>query len=225
MKTFNLFALFASFALLFSNCSTNENLLSEEETSSNLLKTYTVKRDASGAYSIAYDLNDNAETESVLDNETNTNNIYLYASDKLSLRSLTQDLTIGNTQLRVGFVDTNSAEHAPNITIIDGNIVLAKGANKNEEKLTEYSITGNEDGTYTLDFKTKEQVVVDFVYNEESQTYEIHLEEGAAAATSFSRVLEKTDGQPLKFDFVNHLNTAAKSNKAYIRRKPRGIIV
>ena len=76
MKNFNLFALLASLTLVFSSCSTNETLLPEEQ-SIDLLKTYTVKRDANGAYSLDYDLNGNAKTETIVDESTSTNNIYL----------------------------------------------------------------------------------------------------------------------------------------------------
>lgn len=219
MKTFNLFALVASITLVFSSCSTNENLLPEEQ-SVDLLKSYSIKRDANGAYSLDYNLNGNAKTEKVVDN--NINQFYLYSSESQTSRRATQDLVIDGTELKVGFVDTSS-DKLPQITITDDNLALAKNSNK---KLKEYSITSNQDGTYNLDFSVNNKVRVDFVYNEEINTYEIHLEEGKSNETSFSRVLEKADGQPLKFDFVNHLdNTEAKSESTIIRRKPRGIII
>ena len=105
MKKLNLFALLASFALLLSSCSTNETLDSQEE-SIDLLKSYSINRDANGAYSLDYNLNDDAETESVIDSDIN--NIYLYASSNQSSRKVTQDLVIEGTQVTVGFVDTNS---------------------------------------------------------------------------------------------------------------------
>ena len=220
MKTFNLFALVASITLVFSSCSTNENLLPEEQ-SVDLLKSYSIKRDANGAYSLDYNLNGNAKTEKVVDN--NINQFYLYSSDSQTSRRATQDLVIDGTELKVGFVDTSS-DKLPQITITDDNLALAKNSNK---KLKEYSITSNQDGTYNLDFSVNNKVRVDFVYNEEINTYEIHLEEGKSNETSFSRVLEKADGQPLKFDFVNHLdNTEAKGLlEAIVGRKPRVIIL
>ncbi|QNM85676.1 hypothetical protein H9W90_00700 [Polaribacter pectinis] len=218
MKTFNLFALVASITLVFSSCSTNENLLPEEQ-SVDLLKSYSIKRDANGAYSLDYNLNGNAKTEKVVDN--NINQFYLYSSDSQTSRRATQDLVIDGTELKVGFVDTSS-DKLPQITITDDNLALAKNSNK---KLKEYSITSNQDGTYNLDFSVNNKVRVDFVYNEEINTYEIHLEEGKSNETSFSRVLEKADGQPLKFDFVNHLdNTEAKGLLSLIR-KPQGVIL
>ncbi|MEE9407115.1 MAG: hypothetical protein V3V28_03460 [Polaribacter sp.] len=222
MKSINLFALVASITLVFSSCSTNENLLPEEQ-AVDLLKSYTIERDASGAYSIEYNLNGNANTETVVDSNTNTNHFYLYSSDSQTSRRATRDLVIDGTELKVGFVDTSS-EKLPQITITDDNFSLKGNSNK---KLRDYSITSNQDGTYNLDFSINDKVRVDFVYNENIKTYEIHLEEGKSSETNFSRVLEKTDGQPLKFDFVNHLeNTQARGEVAsVIRRKPRGIIL
>jgi hypothetical protein len=222
MKNFNLFALLASFTLLLSSCSTNETLAPEEQ-SLDLLKTYTINRDANGAYSLDYSLNGNAETENVIDNNTNTNNIYLYSSDNQTSNKVTQDLTINGTQLTVGFVDTSS-DTSHNITIKDDNISLAKS--NNSSKLNDYSISSNLDGTYTLEFSVNNKVRVDFVFNEENDTYEIHLEEGKTSELNFSRVLEKEDGKALKFDFVNHKgDTHAKSEVASVIRKPAVIIL
>jgi len=224
MKNFNLFALVASLTLVFSSCSTNETLLPEEQ-SVDLLKTYTIKRDATGAYSIDYDLNSDATSESVLDDSTNTKNIYLYSSDNQSSRKVTQDLTINGTQLKVGFVDTNT-DKSHNITISDDNLTIARKTDN--KKLKDYSISSNLDGTYTLDFTVNNKVSVDFVYNDELEVYEIHLEDGKTGDTNFSRVLEKEAGEPLKFDFVNHItNLQAKGESAILSliRKPQGVIL
>ena len=223
MKRLNLFALLASFTLLLSSCSTNETLAIEEQ-SLDLLKTYTINRDADGAYSLDYSLNGNAETENVIDNNTNTNNIYLYSSSSQSSRKVTQDLVIEGTQITVGFVDTNS-NNLPEITIIDDNVTTFSKSSETK-MLNAYSISSNEDGTYTLDFSVNDKVRVDFVFNEEIDTYEIHLEEGKTGELNFSRVLEKEEGKALRFDFVNHIanNTTAKSESTTITKLPRVIV-
>lgn len=221
MKTFNLLVLAASMTLVFSSCSTNETLLPEEQTV-DLLKSYTIQRDASGAYSLDYNLNDDATTEKVVSSETNTNEFYLYSTEGKTSRKATQELVIDGTELKIGFIDASSNK-LPQITITDDNLSLARSSNK---KLKDYSITSNEDGTYNLDFSVNDKVRVDFVYNEAIKTYEIHLEEGKSSETNFSRVLEKEIGQPLQFDFVNHIeNTQAKGLLASIIRKPRGVIL
>ncbi|MCL7764286.1 hypothetical protein MPF19_12740 [Polaribacter sp. Z014] len=222
MKNFNLFALLVSVVLVFSSCSTNETLLQEEQ-SLDLLKTFTINRDANGGYFLDYNVNGNVKTENVVDDTTNTNYIYLYSSENLLSRKVTQDLTIDGNQLKVGFVDTNSSNQ-PQITIKDKNASLSK--NENEDMLSEYSISGNEDGTYTLDFTVNSKVKVDFVYNDELNIYEVHLEEGKTDVTTFSKVFDKIDGEALEIDFVNHIliegDTAAKTNsKSYAFTKER----
>ena len=98
-------------------------------------------------------------------------------------------------------------------------------------KLDKYSISKNKEGTFILDFSVKNNVRVDFVFNEESKIYEIHLEQGKSTETVFSRVLEKVDGQALKFDFINHNNTFKTGDDPddpdglESNRKPRIIII
>ena len=219
MKNLNLFALVASLTLVFSSCSTNENLL-EEEQSLDLLKSYTIKRDASGAYSLDYNLNGNAEADNVKDLKTNTNEIYLYSSDNQTNRSVSQDLSLDGDQFKVGFVDTNSDKKQPKITVIDDNIVFAKDTD--QDMLAEYSITSNQDGTYSLDFKVEDKVEVDFIYNNEDSVYEIHLEKGNGNESSFERTFTKDEGSDLKIDFVNH--TANTNSRIEAPKKPRLII-
>ncbi|PWG04142.1 hypothetical protein [Polaribacter aquimarinus] len=220
MKNLNLLVLVASITFVFSSCSSNETILPEEQ-SLDLLKTYTIKRDASGAYSLDFDLNNGGKAEKVLNTETKTNQIYLYSSDDQSSSRVTQDLTIEGTQLKVGFVDTTS-DKLPQIMITDDNPKLL--SKNNNKKLNDYSITSNGDGTYSLDFNVKRNVKVDFVYNNELSVYEVHLEDGKSKSTSFTRVLENEDGKPLKVDFVNHNRNSNKGEEslAYsIIRKPK----
>ena len=223
MKNFKLLTLLFSIAIIFASCSTNETTLPKEQ-SLDLLKSYSIERDANGAYSLDFDLYDNAISENVIDHDTNTNQFYLYPSDNQMNKRVSEELTIDGTQLKIGFVDTNS-NNLPRITIIDDNIALAKSSAENA-MLNEYSFSSNEDGTYNLDFSVKNKVSVDFIYNEDLKAYEIHLEEGKSSGTSFTRVLEKEEGEPLKVDFVNHFNTSAKSDDATenIKKKPRFII-
>jgi hypothetical protein len=224
MKNFNLFTLLVTFTIVFSSCSTNETALSEEQPIA-LLKTYTISRDANGAYSLAFDLNGDSNTETIVDESTNMNKIFLYPSDQQTSRKATQNLVINGSELKIGFVDTNSSKHSE-ITIKDKNASFAKNSEK--EMLSAYSIVSNEDGTYTLDFSVNNKVNVDFVFNEDLKIYEIHLEKGKANETSFSKVLEKEDGEPLKIDFVNHIlveNTSAKTSSEVFSKERRPEVI
>ena len=231
MKKINLFAVLASLTFIFTSCSFNETVLPEEQ-NLDLLKAYTIKRDVDGAYSLDFNLNGNVKTENVVDETTNTNYIYLYSSENKLNSRVTQDFVIDGNQLKIGFVDTNTSKQ-PQISIKDEDASFAK-ANK-EEMLAEYSISGNENGTYTLNFSVKNKVKVDFIFNEELSIYEVHLQEGKSDETVFSKVFEKIEGQTLKIDFVNHIienNTSAKSRGGdddgytYIKeRRPEVIII
>jgi hypothetical protein len=113
MKTLNVLAFFASAVLVFSSCSTSETFTPEEQ-SLDLLKTYTIQRDATGAYSLDYDLNVNVQVDNVRDVQTNTDEIYLYSSMNESSRKMSQDLYLDQNQIKVGFVDTNSDKKTSN---------------------------------------------------------------------------------------------------------------
>jgi hypothetical protein len=229
MKNFNLFAALVSLTFVFSSCSFNETVLPEEQ-STDLLKTLTIKRDVNGAYSLDYSLNANVETENIVDEATNTNYIYLYSSENKLSSKVTQDFTIDGNQLKIGFVDTNSSKKSQ-ITIKDEDAKFFRTESK--DMLSEYNISGNEDGTYTLNFIVKNKVKVDFVFNEELNIYEVHLEEGKSDESVFSKVFEKIEGEALKIDFVNHIredNTSAKSSSdagyTYFKeRRPEVIII
>ena len=226
MKIYKLASLFIASAFVLSSCSNNETLLTDTETS-NSLKSYKVKRDASGAYSLDYVLDNNVKSDKVQNLATNSNEFHLYQSDYTTSQRKSEELLVGDNKLSIGFIDTRNNTNA-SITIIDDNSSSIKTSAKKNEMLSEYSISNNEDGTFNLDFKVKKKVVVDFVYNEELEIYEIHLEKGNAKESEFSRSFTKLDGVVLRIDFVNHLN--AKGSKGFLSRemaartKPRVIV-
>jgi hypothetical protein len=226
MKNIKLLSLFLLSVVVLSACSNDENLFSEIEQKS-LLKSYKVKRDASGAYSLDYELERDVKSQRVKNLETNVNEFHLYSSDFENSQRRSEELFIDGNQLSIGFIDTRTNNKA-NITIEDGVASSIKTVAKNSEMLLNYSITGNEDGTFTLNFEVNNQVAVDFVYVEEVGVYEIHLQKGKSDETVFSRNLEKTASEALKIDFVNHLdeNSSSKetASKSSVERKPRIVI-
>jgi hypothetical protein len=122
----------------------------------------------------------------------------------------------------VSFVDTNT-DKKPQTTIIDDKIMLERGAS-DDLMLGDYSITGNEDGMYDLAFNVKENVTVDFVYNEDENVYEIHLEKGRSSIANFDRTFIKQVGSDLKIVFVNHGLVAYSSTSMAKEKKPQLII-
>ena len=207
MKITKLLAFVVVSAFILSACSNSENLLTEPE-QKNSLKSYKVKRDASGAYSLDYELENDVKSQSVKNLETNTNEFHLYQSDFSGSSKQTQELFIDGKQLNIGFLDTRTNRES-RVTIEDDNVSSIKTMAKSTKMLSEYSITTNEEGVFNLEFKVKSQVAVDFVFDEETSIYEIHLKEGKSTETAFSRNLTQGTGVPLKIDFVTHTNNDA----------------
>jgi PBP1b-binding outer membrane lipoprotein LpoB len=222
-----LLTLFIMSAFVLSSCSNNENFALEVE-KTNSLKSYKVKRDASGAYSIEYVLEKNRISQKTINSKTNENEFYLYQSNLAINKTESEEVFIDVNKLSISFLDAIMHSES-NITIKDDPISFAKTNSNSTKMLSEYTVSKNEDGTFHLDFKVIDEVSVDFVYNQELGIYEIHLEEGISNGNDFSRNFEKLAGAPLKIDFVNHIgnNTSAKglaARAAVKRRKPRIVV-
>ena len=219
MRNLNLYALIASAMLVFSSCSTDETLLQEEQ-SLDLLKSYTIQRDASGAYSLDYNLNGNVEVDKVTDVQTNTNEIYLYTTNSKSSRTVSQDLYIDQSQIKVGFVDTNSDKKAT-ITVLDNDIQMSKSRN---ERLETFGLTSNTDGSFDLEFKVIDGIAVEFIYDGDKNVYEVHLNDNPKASQSeFLQTFTKENGVALNIEFVN--NASATNARTAAIRRPAVIIL
>ena len=207
-------------AFNFTSCSDNEVIT--EEPQQNLLKSFQLKRDASGRYSLDYEVADNTDAISVKNEANKINEIYLRNSEDVQQRTHSNEFMLDNNKLRIGLVDANTYKRA-NISVEDENITFGKG--NDGEFLSTYSVKANEDGTYQLDFKVNGNVKTEFVYNESIETYEVHLSKGKGENKEFSRVLEMPENGTLNIDFVNHNDN--QSNRGYAsketstRRKPR----
>jgi hypothetical protein len=221
MKKNNLIELLAIVVIVFSSCSNEETTSSLLDNQTSLLKTYEIKRDATGAYSIDFDVTNNTKVEKFINADNNSE--YLLSSSNIETKEdFSQDLLISDSHLKVSFVDANTNKQSF-ISVTDDNIKMQRKGDAT--KLAAYSVEANEDGTVNLAFDVNDNVAVSFVYNEEISTYEIHLEDGIASGSSFSRTLEKEAGEFLKIDFVNHnTNTNAKSSEMFLTRKPKVIV-
>ncbi len=224
MKNFNFLSVLVSLTFIFYSCSTNETHLPEQE-SLDLLKSYTIQKDVSGKYLVDFILNDNVEIDNVKDLNTNSNEIYLYASNNESSRRVSQDLTFTDgSQIKVGFVDTNS-DQKETISIEDDNSSLRRSGS---DKLKGFSVSKESDGTYKLNYTLNDGFVQDVVFNEDEKEYEVHLDSGKSTETEFTIFLEKQLGQPLKICFINNKsnsNTSSKSSSSYRRPKTPVVII
>ena len=214
MKKVAPYFLALTLSIVFASCSNNdtEALDSNPE---NLLQSYTLKRDSNGAYSIDFNTSDNTDVTTVT-NVDNSKEIILAETAQKTVTKHSNDFSIENDQLKIGFLETNKGKRTK-IYVEDENITFAKGVT---EFLNSYSITANGDGIYQLNFEVNNNVTTDFVYNEETETYEIHLASGETTQKDFSRQMEKISDKPLKIIFVNHKDYSAKGDLLDVVTKP-----
>ncbi len=218
MKKLSLVTLFALITIGFSSCSAEDDLMIQDTNSEDLLKSFALNKSADGKYSLDYQVGDGAAADQEKDYKTNTNNIYLYSSNVQSKSSFNDDLFIENGQLKVNFRNTIN-DKVYTITVEDDDIQTSKNSEENNY-LDSYGISGNGDGSYDLDFRVKDGVAVEFLYNGDLGIYEVHLsEDSSASGSDFSQTYTKQEGVTLKIDFVNH--GEGRSNTT---RKPRGSV-
>lgn len=218
MKKLSLVTLFALITIGFSSCSSEDDLMIQDTNSEDVLKSFALNKSSDGQYSLNYQLGDGVAADKEKDYKSNTNNIYLYSSEVQTRSSFNDDLVIQDGQLKVNFKNTID-DKVYTITIEDDDIQTSKDSDENEY-LDSYGISGNGDGSYDLDFRVKDGVSVEFLYNGDLGIYEVHLRPDASATGSdFSETYTKQEGVTLKIDFVNH--GEGRSNTT---RKPRGSV-
>lgn len=210
--------LFLALTLIFASCSSTENdaeLLQKNETK---LKSYTLKRDANGRYSIDFDVKENTEV-STFKNSDKSNEIILSEAVQKQAQKYSNNFNLENDLLKIGFLEENNGKKTQ-ITVEDENIIFAKKGIT--EFLNNYSVTKNDDGTFNLDFEVNENVQTEFVYNELKEIYEVHLSNGQSKKQIFSRTMKVPLSNILKINFVNHKYSGR--SEEYVNGKPKVII-
>ena len=218
MKKLGIGLLTIVFALSFGSCTTND--VDFEMPQESLLKSYKLKRDASGAYSIDYNVADNTVSDTRKSLNSLTNEIHLSKSILDSEKKYREEFSLENDKLQIGFFDAESGKKS-RLMIEDENITFAKGNSTNFLKT--YGLATNDDGTIQLDFEVNSNVTTEFVYDEDLGVYEVHLRKGTAIDKVFSRALTIPDTGVLKLDFVNH-KYSGKGLAETTTRKPVIII-
>ena len=211
MKNLTLFSLV--FSLVFASCSSNKDEVIETNPE-NLLQSYTLKRDANGAYSIDFNTTENTDV-TIVKNIDNSNDIILSETNYKTANKYSNDFNIEEDFLKIGFLEANKDKRTQ-ISIEDEDIKFYKGGVT--EFLNSYSIAKNEDGTFTLNFTVNNNVTTEFVYNKEIETYEVHLANGKAKEQKFSKQLEMNTTNLIKLDFVNH---KYEGRSTALARKPK----
>ncbi|CAA0214824.1 Probable lipoprotein precursor [Tenacibaculum maritimum] len=225
MRKLSFYALAAVTSYVLISCSSdNVELIKNPQNTEKLLKSFEIKRDANGRYSIDYNVDDNVVVSSVKNSTSKINEFYLSSENKsIGKNNYKEELPLEEDQLKIGFVE-DSYENNRTIFIKDQDILLAKGE-ENEEFLKEYSLAGSGTDIYQLDFTVNKGITTDFVYNKEEMRYEIHLKEGnqsGGVKENFSRTFIKTEEAPLEIRFVNH--RYREQSRVDIRDRPVVIV-
>jgi hypothetical protein len=215
MRKLKLFSLLLITLTFIISCASEETTTLDGQ-NAKLLKEFKIKRDASGAYSLDFTLNQGTLVDKRIDLENNSNQFLLFPTENARKDKFVENMEINNDQLKVGFIDTNT-DAKPSVKITDDNIEYLSRGNSN---LKSYEVISGGENMYTLDFEVKNKITVDFVYNAEDNFYEIHLEDGDSKQKSYSRTFEKEEGKALQIVFVNHNGNA----KEALIRKPIIII-
>jgi hypothetical protein len=222
MKKLSLTTLLILITLGFSSCSQDDSTILEDAASAqNLLKSFNLNKSSNGDYSLGYQLNNGVAADNVRDEKTNTSNIYLYSAETSQRRSLNEELILQDGQLKVSFNDTNK-EEVHTITVLDDDI---KSRGEENTNLENWGITGNDDGTYDLNFEVKEGIEVDFIYDGDRNVYEVHLMQNEEASQSdFVQTFSKQDDLALKIEFLNYSTSRTTSQEASLVKKPKIIM-
>src|SRR5690606_4454332 len=109
-----------------------------------LLKSYELKKDASGLYSIDFNVADKTAATTHKNLIDSSNEIHLEKVNYDAKDAYREDFSLENNQLKIGFFDADTGKKSK-ITIEDENITFAKGSNT--DFLKSYGLKTNDDGT------------------------------------------------------------------------------
>lgn len=218
-------------SVVFLTSCTSEDKAGIEETA--LLKSYEIKKDINGRFTIDYKVNETVVSDFVKNYENGYNEIYLYEGSKVSeegSKSISsKNIDLNNNELKVGFYENNTKKTS--ILIEDGNIELSKSLDQEIETspyLESYSITNMGNDEFMLAFHTKNNVEVSFSFDELTQSYKINLIQGEKEASYYTKTYIKTE-TTLRIDFVNYIivedGIMGRSIEYTKKERPRTVVV
>lgn len=200
-----------------SSCTSEENdFLIQDQTAKSLLNSYEISKNADGSYYLDYGVT-GATSENIVDEKRGENNIMLYPNNGGDKKTVTEDLGFVSdaNQIKVNFNDTEN-DKVTSIAVLDNNIKFGRDEN---DLLDSFSFESKDDGTFDLDFSVKENVVVEFVYNDELDSYDIQLTEGSSTESNFLRTFTPDADGNLRIAFVTSSNTSRAAE-----RKPEIVV-
>tara|TARA_B100000780_G_C21047741_1_gene420641 strand:- start:283 stop:978 length:696 start_codon:yes stop_codon:yes gene_type:complete len=195
--------------ILFSSCSQEENIFLEEA-STDLFGKVTLSRDASGGYSMDLETNNDIASSINIDKK-NVLDVDIYSSLGEKKQNTFEDLYIGEEDRFSVKLNNTITNNSTRLTVYDKEIVFTKNENQDDNYLTSYSITDNGNNTYDLEFSVDTNIEVSFIQNEDTDEYEIHLEQGNGTQYNFSRTFTRATDEELKIVFVNYSDESGRN--------------
>ena len=212
----SIFALVIS--LVFSSCSQEETSFLEEP-SSELFGKVVLSRDASGAYTMDLETNNNVSSTISSNNKANSLDIDLFSETGASEQHISEIMSTGSKDRFSVNLNNTITHQTSKLTIFDKDIQFSK--TEEEDHLTSYSVVDNGDNTYDLNFTVDASIEVDLTQDEATGEYMIHLESGAGTQTDYSVTFNKEEGQNIQILFRNYYPSEDGRSTTSSKDKPR----
>jgi hypothetical protein len=204
--------------LVFSSCSQEETSFLEEP-SSELFGKVVLSRDASGAYTMDLETNNNVASTISSNNKANSLDIDLYSETGASEQHISETMSTGSDDRFSVNLNNTITHQTSKLTIFDKDIQFSK--TEEEDHLTSYSVVDNGDNTYDLNFTVDASIEVDFTQDEASGEYMIHLEPGAGTQTDYTVTFNREEGENLQILFRNYYPSEDGRSTKSSKDKPR----
>lgn len=218
MKNLPLLIFALVISLVFSSCSQEETSFLEEP-STELFGKVVLSRDASGAYTMDLETNNNVSSTISSNNKANSLDIDLFSETGASEQHISETMSTGSKDRFSVNLNNTITNRTSKLTIFDKEIQFSK--TEEEDHLTSYSVVDNGDNTYDLNFTVDASIEVDFTQDEASGEYMIHLEPGAGTQTDYTVTFNREEGENLQILFRNYYPSEDGRSTTSSKDKPR----
>ena len=196
--------------LIFSSCSQEETTFLEEP-SSELFGKVMLSRNASGAYTLNLETNNNVASSITNDDKANSLDIDLYSETGAVKESISESMSTGSEESFFVNLKNTITDRTFKVRVSDKDIKFSRTElNEQEDHLNSYSIIDNGDNTFDLNFIVDPLIDVDFTQDEDTGEYIVHLEPGEGSQSEFSMTFERQEGQTTDIAFVNYYSSESE---------------
>jgi len=193
--------------LIFSSCSQEETTFLEEP-SSELFGKVMLSRNASGAYTLNLETNNNVASSITNDDKANSLDIDIYSETGAVKESISESMSTGSEESFFVNLKNTITDRTFKVRVSDKDIKFSRTElNEQDDHLNSYSIIDNGDNTFDLNFTVDPLIDVDFTQDEDTGEYIVHLEPGEGSQADYSMTFERQEGQTTDITFVNYYSS------------------